>query len=361
MQQEQGQSGGKPAGSGWIRWVGGDDGRLELLDQTKLPSETVMLRLEDLEAVRAAIRRLSVRGAPAIGVAAAFGLWLGIRGAPSSPSDFATALEAAKGRLASARPTAANPVWALERVEAAMAGHASVADKKAAAFKAAVEILQDDIDTCQKMADVGVSLIRNGERILTYCNTGGLAAAGIGTALAVVFEARRRGLNIEVVSCETRPLLQGARLTMWELMQARVPATLICDNTAATVMKLKKVDRVLVGADRIARNGDFANKIGTYGVALLAKAHGIPFHVVAPRSTFDLSLESGNGIPIEEREASEITDIGGKAVAPAGARVFAPAFDVTPAELVTSIVTEAGMISPVNESAVVNVVRRQPE
>jgi methylthioribose-1-phosphate isomerase len=340
-----------------IAWVGGQDGHLELLDQTRLPAECLILRIRDLEGVRDAICRLAVRGAPAIGVAAGFGLWLGIRNAAGDAAAFDATLSQAAARLRSARPTAANLAWALERVQDATRKAASVPDKKLAAFEAAKALHADDVDRCARIGAHGAALLRDGERVLTYCNTGALATAGSGTALAIVFEAKRRGLRVSVVACETRPLLQGARLTMWELERHGIEATLITDNAAATVMRQKRVDRVIVGADRIARNGDAANKIGTYGVALLAKAHGIPFHVAAPRSTFDLSLASGDEIPIEERDASEITEIAGVRIAPAGARVFAPAFDVTPAALITGIVTEAGVISPVGEQTVAKLLR----
>jgi methylthioribose-1-phosphate isomerase len=335
-----------------IRWNGGPDGRLELLDQTRLPSETVMLEIEDLERVRDAICRLAVRGAPAIGVAAAFGLWLGIRRSPDDPAAFDAAFAAAKQRLVSARPTAANLAWALEKVEAAARGRKSVGDRKAAAFASAQALLEDDVRTCGKIGEHGAALLEDGDSVLTYCNAGSLATAGAGTALAIVFAAKERGLKISVTACETRPLFQGARLTMWELMRHGIDATLITDNAAATVMRQKRVDRVLVGADRIARNGDTANKIGTYALALLARAHGIPFHVAAPRSTFDATLATGDQIPIEERDPSEITQVGATRLAPAGARVFAPAFDVTPADLITGIVTEAGVISPVGTAAI---------
>jgi methylthioribose-1-phosphate isomerase len=339
-----------------VRWKGGEDGFLELIDQTLLPQETVVLALRDPEAVRDAICRLAVRGAPAIGVAAAFGLWLGIREGPDDPAALDGLLARVEARLASARPTAANLRWALRQVAGAAGRDGPVKARKSAVFAAARKLLEDDVRACERMAAAGAALLRDGARVLTYCNTGALAAAGPGTALAVVFEAQRSGKRMSVVACETRPLLQGARLTMWELMRAGIDATLICDNTAAAAMR-RGIDHVLVGADRIARNGDTANKIGTYALALLAKAHGIPFHVVAPRSTFDLGLASGDGIPIEERAASEITEIAGRRLAPAGAKVWAPAFDVTPAALISGIVTDAGIISPVDESRVAAVVR----
>lgn len=335
-----------------VRWRGAEDGTLELIDQTRLPGECVVLRLTDVEAVRDAIVRLSVRGAPAIGVAAAFGLWLGIRGGPGDAPGFEAALHATQERLRSARPTAVNLGWALERVAAVARGSAPVAARKAAAFAEAQAIHAHDVAVCDALGVHGASLLTNGARVLTYCNTGALAAAGCGTALAAVFEAKRRGAAVSVIACETRPLLQGARLTMWELDRAGIDATLICDNTAAVVMREKKVDVVMVGADRVASNGDAANKIGTYGVALAAKAHGVPFYVVAPRSTFDWNIPDGAHIPIEERPAAEITEIGGRRIAPHGVRVYAPAFDVTPAALLAGIVTEAGVIAPVTPDAV---------
>jgi methylthioribose-1-phosphate isomerase len=339
-----------------VRWTGaGDDGVLVLVDQTRLPGAYVELRLTDPEEVREAIVRLAVRGAPAIGVAAAFGLWLAIRNAPGEAPAFDAALARAHARLKAARPTAVNLAWALDKVAAAARRGADVPSRKAAAFAEASEIHAHDVAVCERLGAHGATLLGPGARVLTYCNTGALAAAGCGTALAAVFEAHRKGARPSVIACETRPLLQGARLTMWELMRAGIDATLICDNTAAVVMAKKLVDVVLVGADRIARNGDTANKIGTYGVALLAKAHGIPFYVVAPRSTFDWGLASGDHIPIEERAGAEITRIGGAAIAPEGAAVYAPAFDVTNASLIAGIVTEAGIIAPVTATEVARI------
>jgi methylthioribose-1-phosphate isomerase len=339
-------------GIGAVRWRGGPDGALELIDQTRLPLETEVLTLRTLEGVRDAICRLAVRGAPAIGVAAAFGLWLGIRDAPEDDVGFEEALARAAQRLESARPTAANLAWAVRRVAAAARAAPGAKERKAAAFRAALAILEEDAATCRALGEQGVDLLRGRGRVMTHCNTGGLAAAGSGTALALVFEAARRGLPVSVVACETRPLLQGARLTMWELMRAGVDATLVCDNAAASVMAEGKVDCVLVGADRIARNGDTANKIGTYSLAIVASAHGIPLYVVAPRSTFDLSIADGSEIPIEQRSPEEVTQIGGVRIAPPRARVHAPAFDVTPARLIAGIVTEAGVIAPVGEAAI---------
>ena len=340
-----------------IRWTGGQDGTLELLDQTRLPSECVVLRIQDLEGVRDAICRLAVRGAPAIGVAAGFGLWLGVRGAPDDVAGFEDAFARAKSRLVSARPTAANLAWALAKIEDTIPKNGTVRERKAAAFEAAKLLLEHDVRTCDQIGEHGVGLLRDGERVLTYCNTGSLATAGAGTALAIVFAAKKRGLKISVTACETRPLFQGARLTMWELMRHGIDATLISDNAAAAAMRQDRVDRVIVGADRIARNGDTANKIGTYSLALVARAHGLPFHVAAPRSTFDFTLAGGDQIPIEERDPSEITQVGATRLAPEGAKVFAPAFDVTPAGLITGIVTEAGVISPVEEAVIAKILK----
>jgi methylthioribose-1-phosphate isomerase len=272
-------------------------------------------------------------------------------------ASFRAELDRACERMASARPTAVNLAWAVERVRqaASAASGQGVPAAKETLLAKALELLEDDRRTCRRMAEVGSGLVRDGAKLLTHCNTGALATAGIGTALAVVFESHRQGKRVAVFVDETRPLLQGARLTAWELQQAGIPATLICDNTAAQVMREGRVDAVFVGADRIARNGDTANKIGTYGLAVLARAHAIPFYVVAPVSTFDLATADGSGIPIEERSADEVTSIHGRRVAPEGIAVYSPAFDVTPAKLISGIVTERGLISPVDEGSVLRV------
>lgn len=330
-----------------LRWVGETDGHLVLLDQTRLPGEVVEIECRTVEDVWQAIKRLAVRGAPAIGVAAAHGVCL-------ASSDGANAVLNACVYLATSRPTAVNLFWALERMRRVVldASNNDLAERLLAEARA---IHAEDAAMCAAIGRHGADLLADlpaGAGILTHCNAGALATAGDGTALSVVFELTRRGKRPHVWVDETRPLLQGARLTAWELMQRGIDCTLICDSMAASVMRSGRVQAVIVGADRIAANGDAANKIGTYGVAVLAKAHGVPFYVAAPTSTFDLSLASGAQIPIEERAAEEIAQPFGKPTAPAGVNVFNPAFDVTPAELIAAIVTDRGVIQPVDAQRV---------
>ncbi len=332
-----------------IHWKGERDGCVRLIDQTLLPSECVVLEVETVPQMVDAIYRLAVRGAPAIGVAAAFGVLLGIRDqAGGSVDDVLAATDAAADTLARARPTAVNLFWALDRMRAhARAAAATAADGDAlvgALFAEADAIWREDLEICKQLGRVGVALLADGDTVLTHCNAGALATAGIGTALAPIYEAHARGMRVAVFADETRPLLQGARLTAWELAQAGIDVTLIADSMAARVLSEGKIDAVFVGADRIARNGDVCNKIGTYGVAVLAREHGVPFYCVAPLSTFDPTLEHGGLIPIEERAPAEITHGFGKQTAPEGVRVYNPAFDVTPARFVTGIVTEVGLI-----------------
>jgi methylthioribose-1-phosphate isomerase len=330
-----------------IRWVGEPDGHLVLLDQTRLHAETVYLECHNVEDVWHAIKRLSVRGAPAIGVAAAYGVCLGVK-AGRNIADVCD-------YLATSRPTAVNLFWALERMRrVGTADHTpALLDKLHAEARA---IHEEDRQQCTAIGRHGADLLAalpDGAGILTHCNAGALATGGEGTALAVIFELARRGKRPHVWVDETRPLLQGARLTMWELQQHRVEATLICDSAAAQVMREGRVQAVITGADRIAANGDTANKIGTFSVATLAKVFGIPFYVAAPATTFDLSIASGRKIPIELRAAEEITNGFGLQTAPDNIPVYNPAFDVTPAGLIAAIITDRGSIQPVN-AAVVN-------
>ncbi len=324
--------------------------RLRLVDQTKLPNELVWLELSELEEVWQAIKTLAVRGAPAIGVAAAGGLALAARRiiAPDFP-EFYQKFCRCKAYLASARPTAVNLGWALERLKrkALENKQRSLVEIKAALIDEANAIRDEDIRCCRAIGEAGLPLLANCRAVLTHCNAGQLAAVQYGTALAPVYLAREQGLNLHVYVDETRPLLQGARLTAWELAQAGVEATLICDNMAAAVMAQDKVDAVIVGADRIAANGDVANKIGTSGVAILARHFRKPFYVAAPGSTIDLDCRSGKNIIIEEREPEEVCELWySRRMAPAGIGVYNPAFDVTPAELVSGIITERGVIYP---------------
>lgn len=334
-----------------IEWVGGLDGHLRLLDQTRLPVEVAQIDCRDVETVFEAIRSLRVRGAPAIGIAAAYGLCLGLHASAGEDMDaFLARLDQTAARLAESRPTAVNLFWALRRMRrvaeemCARATPAEVAERLLAEARA---IHFEDKAMCHAIGRHGAALLADGQGVLTHCNAGGLATAEYGTALAVCYAAQDAGKRLHVYADETRPLLQGARLTAWELQQRGIDVTLICDSMAAQVMREGRVQAVVVGADRIAANGDTANKIGTYGVALLAAAHEIPFYVAAPSSTFDLSLASGDEIPIEQRAAEEITYGFGRQTAPEGIQVYNPAFDVTPARLIKAIICEQGVIEPV--------------
>ena len=331
-----------------IRWVGGLDGRVELIDQTRLPVELVYARIDTPEQMWEAIKVLRVRGAPAIGIAAAMGVVLGVRGSAAQDfTSFMADLERVKDYLATSRPTAVNLFWALDRMAETAESHRPlpVAEVKARLLDEAVAILEEDRETCRAIGRNGAELLSDGDTVLTHCNAGGLATGDYGTALGVLFAAHEQGKRVAAYADETRPLLQGARLTTWELRQAGIPVTLICDSMAADVMREGRVNAVIVGADRIAANGDVANKVGTYGLSVLARAHEVPFYVAAPASTFDLSLPDGSRIPIEQRSPDEITRWADRVIAPDGIDVYNPAFDVTPADNVTAIITERGVIT----------------
>jgi len=332
-----------------VRWVGGLQGRMELIDQTLLPTEHTVITCRTVEEVWEAIKVLRVRGAPAIGVAAAMGVVVGVQGAPDDEAAVLEAVTETCEYLATSRPTAVNLFWALDRMRRVANAHRGAGGPavKEALLAEAKAIRDEDAAMCRAIGDAGRHLVTEGCGVLTHCNAGSLATAEYGTALAPLYRAHEAGRSFRVYADETRPLLQGARLTTWELMQAGVDVTLICDNMAGVLMRQGMVDLVLVGADRIAANGDTANKIGTYSVAVLAKHHGVPFYVAAPSSTFDLALDSGDGIPIEERGAEEVTHGFGRQTAPDDAKTYCPAFDVTPAELIEGIVTERGIVSPV--------------
>lgn len=323
---------------------------LVIIDQTFLPGEVKMLSLKRQEDIREAIYMLRVRGAPAIGVAAAIGLYLAALEIDTDSADeFFGRLAAAKAYLAAARPTAVNLFWALDRMErAALACREKpIGEIKARLHDEAVRIREEDIETCCKIGENGLTLLRNGCGVLTHCNAGQLATTRYGTALAPIHLGRERGWNFRVFCDETRPLLQGARLSAYELMADGVDTTVICDNMASQVMKNGWVDAVLVGADRIAANGDACNKIGTSGVAILARHYGVPFYVLAPLSTIDRTLATGAEIPIEERKGAEITEMWyARPMAPSGVKTYNPAFDVTDASLITGIVTEKGVLRP---------------
>lgn len=335
-----------------LRWEGGVDGHLVLVDQTRLPREAVGLHCHTVEDVWQAIKRLAVRGAPAIGVAAAYGVCLAGRGKEPRHS-----LLSACDYLATSRPTAVNLFWALERMRRVVESNSTrtaseFAERLLAEARA---IHEEDRTMCAAIGRHGADFLAElpvGAGILTHCNAGALATGGDGTALSVIFELARRGQRPHVWVDETRPLLQGARLTAWELTQRGIDCTLICDSMAAQVMREGRVQAVITGADRIAANGDSANKIGTYGVAVLAQAHGVPFHIAAPSSTFDLSLASGEAIPIEQRTSEEVVQIAATPIAPEGVAVYNPAFDVTPHELIRAIVTERGVIAPPHTDSV---------
>ncbi len=319
---------------------------VRILDQRRLPHEVCYIDCKDGGTVAKAIRTLAVRGAPAIGVAAAMGIALAARKLRcSGPEAFLESMEKVLQEMGRARPTAVNLFWAIARMKRILdRGPARVEDLRGLLEEEALRIFEEDVEVNRKIGEHGKSLIQDGDRILTHCNAGALATAGYGTALAVLYEARAEGKRFRVFVDETRPLLQGSRLTAWELMQEKIPATVITDNMAAWVMKKEGVNLVIVGADRIARNGDTANKIGTYGVAILSKWHGVPFYVAAPTSTVDLGLVNGLGIPIEEREPSEVTHLHGKRIAPEGMKAFNPAFDVTPQYFIKAFITEKGIV-----------------
>lgn len=339
-----------------IRWTGDIDGHLELLDQTRLPLEVHVLAIETIEQLFEAIVALRVRGAPAIGIAAAYGAVISAQKArglsvPDAIAQIASDCET----LATSRPTAVNLFWALDRMRSVLKRNPNVANSDElvrALLREALVIHDEDRRMCHTIGEYGADLLEGVTGVLTHCNTGGLATSEYGTALSAIFTAQDRGQTLQVYADETRPLLQGARLTAWELQQRDIPCTLICDSMAAQVMREGRVQAVIVGADRITARGDTANKIGTYGLAVLAKFHGIPFYVAAPTSTFDLSIVEGSQIPIEKRKSEEITNAFGRQTAPEGIAVYNPAFDVTPAELVTAIVTERGIIAPVTEDRI---------
>lgn len=324
-----------------------ENGLLKLIDQRLLPTEEVWLEYTDYREVAEAIRSMVVRGAPAIGVTAAFGAAFGAREiAADSFEAFYPQFEEVCALLAATRPTAVNLFWALDRMKecARKKRELPLAELKERLLAEAESIAEEDERLNRAMGKYGEPLIPAGGRILTHCNAGALATGGYGTALGVIRAAAEAGKQVSVLADETRPFLQGARLTAWELMKDHIPVTLICDNMAGYLMSRGEVDCVIVGADRIAANGDTANKIGTYTVAVLAREHNLPFYVAAPLSTIDLSLPDGSHIPIEERDASEVTHTGGKQLAPDGVAVRNPAFDVTPARLVTAIITERGVV-----------------
>ena len=324
------------------------DERLRLLDQRRLPEEETWIDCRTAEEVRRAIQEMVVRGAPAIGIAGAYGLYLGIRDFSGSAGEFLKVLREKARILRAARPTAVNLPWAVNRIEQKILARKglSVEGAKRLAFEEAEQIRREDEELCRLIGKAGATVFKPGETFLTHCNAGGLATSGFGTALAVFYTLQEKGRPFSVYATETRPLLQGSRLTSWELSKSKIPCTLVCESAVASLMREEKIQRVVVGADRIAANGDTANKIGTYSIAVLARAHKIPFYVAAPSSTFDFSLPSGDRIPIETRKPEEVTHGFGRRTAPEGIRVENPAFDVTPHEFITAFFTEKGVLTP---------------
>jgi methylthioribose-1-phosphate isomerase len=324
------------------------DGRVRLLDQTRLPGEVVWLDLDTPEAVVEAINAMRIRGAPALGVAAAYALALAARGTRGSDAEAVrAAISRAQALVEGSRPTGRNLFWATQRIaEVARRRYRDAEGLRAAVVEAALAVQREDIESCRRIGDVGAALVPDPASVLTHCNAGALATGGYGTALGVIRSAAAAGKRVSVIADETRPLLQGARLTAWELAHDGIPVTVIPDSAAATCLRQGRADLVVVGADRIAANGDTANKIGTYSLAVLAQRHSVPFYVAAPASTFDVGLPTGDAITIEERAAGEVARTGDATTIPEGVGVFNPAFDVTPAELIAAFITDRGLLRP---------------
>ncbi len=343
-----------------VKWIGSIDGFLELIDQRCLPAEYIRIQCRNIEQLYEAIKTLAVRGAPAIGVSAAYGPVLVLQKLPaqSTIQQARDVLAEACDYLASARPTAVNLFWALNRVRQITdrfidtQPNAALQRLREVVLKEANTIYQEDVDMCRRIGQNGERFIKDVFGILTHCNAGALATAGQGTALSVLFEAHKKGKKIKVYVDETRPLLQGARLTTWELTQAGIETVLICDSMAGWLMKQGKIDAVITGADRIAANGDAANKVGTYSLSILARQHNIPFYIAAPSSTFDLEISSGADIPIEQRAADEVISFAGRQIAPEGVGVYNPAFDVVDAKNITAIITDKGVIENPNSESI---------
>jgi methylthioribose-1-phosphate isomerase len=332
-----------------IEWIGDLNGFVRLIDQTQLPESLAYIEAQDVQTIWDAIKRLSVRGAPAIGIAAAMGVVLATRAPGVATADLQQRALAAADHLATSRPTAVNLFWALDRMRAVIraSGDLNPNEFRARLLAEAQNIRDEDAAMSRAIGEFGESLIPAGGGVLTHCNAGGLATAELGTALAPIYLAHAKGRTVRVYADETRPLLQGARLTAWELQHAGVEVTVLCDNMAGQLMRQGEIDVVITGADRIAANGDTANKIGTYGVAVLARAHDIPFYVAAPTSTFDLATATGDDIPIEFRADEEVRAGFGTVTVPEGVKCHCPAFDVTPSGLIRGIITDRGLISPV--------------
>ena len=320
--------------------------KAKILDQTQLPTRVVYNEYGDYRDIMQSIKKLEIRGAPAIGIAGAFAVAVAAEiDVNMEVGQYKIILSQVAEEIKNVRPTAVNLGWGVDRIVKVIEDYKgdNMDELRGFIWDEAGAILDEDRILCDKIGENGAALINDGDTILTHCNAGALATGGIGTALAVIYTAKNQGKKISVYADETRPLLQGARLTSWELMQEGIDVTLICDNMAAMVMRQGKIDKVIVGTDRVAKNGDVANKIGTYGVAVLAKEHNVPFYVALPYSTFDNDIPTGDDIPIEERDPSEITNWGGVQTAPDGVKVYSPAFDITPRELVTAYITDKGV------------------
>ena len=332
-----------------IKTIEWGKGKVRLIDQTKLPLVEKYVDCREWQEVAEAIKSMKIRGAPAIGVAAALGIALGAKNSQATnTNDFLKEFEEICEGISATRPTARNLFWAVERMRARVQSHQNSRPEglKQILEEEALKILKEDIEINEEMGKIGAELLKDGDNILTHCNAGALATAGYGTALGVIRAAFNENKQIHIFVDETRPLLQGARLTAWELKKEGIPFTLITDNMAGFLMSQGKIEKVIVGADRIVANGDVANKIGTYSVAVLAKENGIPFYVAAPRSTLDLSMASGEKIPVEERGPQEVTQINGSLIAPAQVKVRNPAFDITPHSYISAIITEVGIAKP---------------
>jgi len=341
-----------------IKWV---NGSAKIIDQRKLPLKLQYIYCRDVKTMWKAIKVLSVRGAPAIGVAAAYGVLLGIKDFKGKDKrKFHTHFRKVCQYLATSRPTAVNLFNALDRMSNVLHSNhkCSIVDLKKLLKEEAFNIAEEDKAANRKMGRFGAKLIKSKQTIMTVCNAGALATVGYGTALGVMYSAKESGKKFKVYACETRPLLQGARLTTWELLRSKIDTTLICDSMAATVMKEKGIDAIFAGADRVASNGDAANKIGTYNLAVLAKHHKVPFYIVAPMSTFDMNIKSGKQIPIEQRSRDEVACFADKPTAPKGVKVYNPAFDVTPSSLITAIITEYGVIKPAFKANIKTIFKR---
>lgn len=341
-----------------IDWV---NNAIKIIDQTELPIRLKYIYIKDLKMLWNAIKELKIRGAPALGAAASLGIYLGVKNSKAKNfNKFIKELNNVARYIANSRPTAKNLFWGIERMRSIALKNKQrpISSIKRMLLKEARKIIEEDRATCRKIGYYGNKLIKNKDTILTICNTGILATVDFGTALGIIYYAKQKGKRIKVFVCETRPLLQGARLTIWELKRIGTDVTLVCDNTAAVLMQQGKVKKIIVGADRIAANGDTANKIGTYNLAVLAKYHKVPFYVAAPISTFDLQAKSGKDIPIEERDRKEITELFfRRPIAPRDTKVFNPAFDVTPHNLITAIITDKGIVNPPYDKNITKIFR----